>query len=156
MKLFFTEEYLKNNFDVTNNTIYIFHKIIYLVLFFKFRENNISGGSYTKRHILSPMEYRLSQFMTAIFSKNGLSWADKIELEQEKLKRLRFLDENLWRKRLLKYTNETSVTRHLDKVGKKGLISSTYNLKDKKDLFKNYRIEISSSGVASNQQFLLI
>jgi hypothetical protein len=87
---FFKEEiinsYLINNKEVSKYYIFIFNNISYREVVYKLRTFNIiiSGGSVTKRHILSFLQLKLSKF---IISVNGLN-------ESEVISSFHYLDKN--------------------------------------------------------------
>jgi hypothetical protein len=55
-------------------------------ILFQFRLNNItvSGGSTTKRHILSPVQLRLSQFITFTLGINHSNVIDSFKIANDK------------------------------------------------------------------------
>jgi hypothetical protein len=61
-------DFLTVSDNIHKNTIFIFKNINWINIVAKFRSLNIivSGGSNTKKHILSPVQLRLSQFILAI------------------------------------------------------------------------------------------
>lgn len=62
---------IKNNTELSHNFFFLFDKINWpaLVLMFKYNNIIVSGGSNTKRYILSPLQLRFSNLIIAIFWK---------------------------------------------------------------------------------------
>lgn len=62
-------------FDYLNQSIYIFENTTWSVLAFLFRSRGyiLSGGTNTKRHILSVLEFRLSQFLFTLYTESDVT-----------------------------------------------------------------------------------
>ena len=89
-KEFFTEKWMNyfilNNQMQSHNIIYNFCGIKWQEVLTWFKWNNIiiSGGSTTKRHILSPVQLRLGQFVTIAFGMNKSNAIESFHLANEK------------------------------------------------------------------------
>lgn len=68
-----TKESTKKNFDsICQDSVFIFRNIdwSYLILLFKIKGIDISGGSNTKRHILSTVDATLKEFLDLFYGYN--------------------------------------------------------------------------------------
>ena len=86
-----------HNDNVTKNTIFIFENIYWSVLLLLFRKNGIvvSGGSNTKRHILSPIQLRVSNFVTALFGNGYIPVIKSFDYNYKNTKEMKQVIENM-------------------------------------------------------------
>jgi hypothetical protein len=82
----FLSEYFYSKKDMTaKNMIFIFENRRWNELLVQFRRFNIliSGGSSGKRHILSPVQHRLSQFITCVEGMNTTKIVDSFHYSEK-------------------------------------------------------------------------
>jgi hypothetical protein len=87
--MIFTKYILKND-PLLKSMIFIFENLSWaeIVLLFRLNNLNISGGSNTLRHILSPVQLRLAQFITCIEGMNSSKIVESFHLSKNKSKQV--------------------------------------------------------------------
>lgn len=120
-----------NNYD----TIFIFDNIGYstLRLAFRFKDILISGGSNTKRHILSPLQLKLSHFITAVYTMNNCNIHDYLENQEREEHNIMYEDLSLNSKYVIENLNEFNKKKNV--VRNEHIISKSFH----SDKFTNYK-----------------